>query len=452
MSSDTESFNNPLERCPKQVTTYPRLRFSQYNLREIWAEVEFHIYGHLRDGDHPNDIEREFNRTFEYEARKGNDDKDYRILFRATSYRVLGNLWKNGAFKELPSFEEYAMIVGHPVRKAVWGVMMFHRFEDFNSFRKSAMDPKMKDDMAKDPPLDETYLQFLHYLGNEITKEFREIYIERRKFLSETPDDGLWHITLEDPFVGGQYPIPRNIPSNQLVNVRHLYQPDYVQPTNVTWQPNEAGPRRPLGELIVVHSAKTLKSTAPPKPMCGLIDPSESTPSTIIMEKNLPNTPRNKRHEPKVIFGNHGHAFLHRPKDFGSPELPKHRRHQRSSIASGIEAVRVESVGLSLEAFCDAFDDESESDSVELVDGAMEFEQLPESALAFKELLDNSTTFGVKGSESVERERDFMGEVMTWASRLLKKYAAERKRAEDEQSEEDIVKGDVDEAAEARLE
>lgn len=110
---------------------------SHYSPRTIWTEAEIFVFGKLRFGLHPKQLERELNKNLQILR---DDDDEYRILFGSICQRILNNLENKGLFKKLPSIMVYDELVGVPVKKARLEVMMYYRFEDLEGLRKMAME------------------------------------------------------------------------------------------------------------------------------------------------------------------------------------------------------------------------------------------------------------------------------------------------------------------------
>ena len=118
---------------------------SQFNLRLVWAEAELLVFGKLRLGVHPEQLEQELNRNLKASS---DDNDEYRVLFQSTCQRILDNLKRQKLFKKLPRLSVYSERMEDPLRKARFQVMMYNRFDDEEAFRQSAMDEGMEWDMG----------------------------------------------------------------------------------------------------------------------------------------------------------------------------------------------------------------------------------------------------------------------------------------------------------------
>ena len=161
-------------------------------MRAIWAEAEMLIFGKLRLGLHPKQLERELDKSLRmlHDA-----EDDYRTLLRSTCQRILDNLEGEDLFKELPTVAVYDKLVGVPGKKAKFEIMMYNRFEDGEVLKEKARDDEMESDMGEflllemfegsqtdadclvdDEPLNASSLDIVEALHETIRKDVEKKY------------------------------------------------------------------------------------------------------------------------------------------------------------------------------------------------------------------------------------------------------------------------------------
>lgn len=67
---------------------------------------------------------------------------------RLATYRMLGNLEKNGSFDRFLTFDQYNLLNAHPERIR-YANDLYTYFKDFPVFKNAIMDPEMAEAMGK---------------------------------------------------------------------------------------------------------------------------------------------------------------------------------------------------------------------------------------------------------------------------------------------------------------
>ncbi|KAH7327258.1 hypothetical protein BKA65DRAFT_554816 [Rhexocercosporidium sp. MPI-PUGE-AT-0058] len=386
---------------------------SRYSLRTIWTEAELLIFGNLRLGLHPRQLERVLDKNLQL---LHDDDDDYRVLFRSTCQRIINSLEGNGLFKKLPSVEVYDELVGVPVRRAKFEVMMYHRFEDGEMFKKNAMDDEMEPDMgeqlpsvraclnltenfasAEDEPLDSASLEVVEAMHKTVRKEVEANYTANRKILQGIPEKFLVEMNMENPFVYGtsqkQWEGQGNRPEQYSLPAR-----PYQRPRKYSLQVNKAVTEK-NPEALSLFSTPIIANNSTANLMSDGHKLSGSNKTPAEPQAVLPHTPKNNSENPIFHREHLGGAYFARPISLGSPEKPQHPR-PGCSVAVKIKCAKVEPHGICLDTYFDVVEDTPKQTLIKKSDSAEDF-----------------------GCTEGERACQTLEECMEWADDIVRKYS-----------------------------
>ncbi len=107
-------------------------------MRAAWAEAEIFVHNKLRQGCHPEVLDREI----ESEMRIGTNS-DYKFLFLRYARRILTNLRRSSQLGGLPTLAEYEKIYVVRSQRRGFEVMMYKRFTVDGLISRYGMDDEI---------------------------------------------------------------------------------------------------------------------------------------------------------------------------------------------------------------------------------------------------------------------------------------------------------------------